>query len=404
MSVPNDLLPPLLVLSDDWGRHPTSCQHLIRHLLPRYEVCWVNLIGMRRPGLNLLTVRRGWDKLRQWLGPAGETQTLPAGLKVASPVLWPSFRSGLTRWLNRKLLLRKLAPLIEALPAPPVAITTQPTMVELVGRLPVRHWVYYCVDDFSQWPGLDHETLHTLEERLIDQADRVVAAGETLRARIRRRGRDAGLVTHGVDLDLWRRPASKAAGLEGLERPLVVFWGLVDRRLDLDFLRQLGGDLTRGTILLVGPEADPDPGLAGLPRVVRLPPLPYEQLPALAQAADVLLMPYADLAVTRAMEPLKLKEYLATGRPVVVRDLPAVRAWEDCLDRAATATAFSWLVRQRLAEGLPEAQARARRRLAQEGWEAKAEQFEQLAIGAPARAAPSGEARRRLRRSPAAKS
>jgi hypothetical protein len=36
-------------------------------------------------------------------------------------------------------------------------------------------------------------------------------------------------------------------------------------------------------------------------------------------------MPYADLAATRAMQPLKLKEYLATGRPVVVRDLPATR-------------------------------------------------------------------------------
>ena len=34
-------------------------------------------------------------------------------------------------------------------------------------------------------------------------------------------------------------------------------------------------------------------------------------------------MPYADLPVTRAMQPLKLKEYLVTDRPVVVADLPA---------------------------------------------------------------------------------
>ncbi len=50
-----------------------------------------------------------------------------------------------------------------------------------------------------------------------------------------------------------------------------------------------------------------------------------EELPALAQQASVLIMPYADLPVTRVMQPLKLKEYLATGRPVVAA--PLRRCW-----------------------------------------------------------------------------
>jgi glycosyltransferase involved in cell wall biosynthesis len=370
--------PPLLVLSDDWGRHPTSCQHVVRHLLPRYAVCWVNLIGMRRPGLDWVTLLRGWEKLRQWLGPRPGPERLPAGLRVVSPLMWPSFRSRPARWLNRTLLRRRLAPLAEDPSAAPVAVTTQPTMAELVGVLPVRRWVYYRVDDFARWPGLDHATLRRLEDRLIDRADVVVAASEELREGARRRGRDAALVTHGVDLDHWRRPAAPA--LEGLERPCVVFWGYVDRRLDLDWLCQLGRDLTRGSIVLVGPEMDTGPALAGVPRLVRLPALPYEALPAVARAADVLVMPYADLPVTRALQPLKLKEYLATGKPVVARDLPAVRAWDDCLDCAATAEEFSRLVRQRLAEGLPAQQRRARQRLERESWQAKAAEFERVAL------------------------
>ena len=71
------------------------------------------------------------------------------------------------------------------------------------------------------------------------------------------------------------------------------------------------------------PKADPEPGLIQTPRVVYVPPLPYEALPGLAREASVLVMPYADLPVTWAMQPLKLKEYLATGKPAVVRDLPA---------------------------------------------------------------------------------
>src|SRR4051794_13289727 len=49
----------LLVFSDDWGRHPSSCQHLVRNLLDQYNVTWVNTIGTRTPRLNVATLRRG---------------------------------------------------------------------------------------------------------------------------------------------------------------------------------------------------------------------------------------------------------------------------------------------------------------------------------------------------------
>jgi glycosyltransferase involved in cell wall biosynthesis len=105
-----------------------------------------------------------------------------------------------------------------------------------------------------------------------------------------------------------------------------------------------------------------------------------DQLPAIGAAADVLIMPYRDIPVTRAIQPLKLKEYLAIGKPVVVRDLPAVRPWADCLEAAASAEEFSRLVRWRLESGLDDKQRQARARLAEESWSAKAKQFEQWAI------------------------
>src|SRR5207248_2202366 len=145
-------------------------------------------------------------------------------------------------------------------------------------------------------------------------------------------------------------------------------------------VRRLSADLQEGTIVMVGPRADPDPALSELPRVVHLGQFAFEQLPALAREAAVLIMPYADLPVTRAMQPLKLKEYLATGKPTVVRDLPAVRPWADCLDCVDTAEAFSQMVRRRAHEGVPMEQQRQRARLAEESWAAKAAEFERWAL------------------------
>jgi hypothetical protein len=298
------------------------------------------------------------------------------GLRVTNPRMWPWFSRPWDRRLNRELLLRQLSPQIELLTEPVVAVTTLPIVADLVGYLPVSRWLYYCVDDFGVWPGLDGSTLQALERKLIQLVDEIVAVSETLQARIRTLGRSSHLLTHGVDLEHWQHPeSSPLLELPDLERPLVVFWGVVDRRMDLAFVSQLSADLQQGTIVLVGPEADPEPALLELPRVRHLPPVPYTRLPQLARAASVLIMPYADLPVTRAMQPLKLKEYLATDRPAVARSLPAAEAWQDCCDLADSPAEFSWHVRERIASGLPAAQRWARGRLAAESWAAKAEQF-----------------------------
>src|SRR5271163_4697261 len=86
--------PPLLVFADDWGRHPSSCQHLIRHLQGRHDVYWVNTIGTRSPRLNWSTVKRSGEKLRQWLRPANTAAKPPSGQEtvqptVLNPRMWP---------------------------------------------------------------------------------------------------------------------------------------------------------------------------------------------------------------------------------------------------------------------------------------------------------------------------
>jgi glycosyltransferase involved in cell wall biosynthesis len=180
-------------------------------------------------------------------------------------------------------------------------------------------------------------------------------------------------LTHGVDLEFWQTAHPPESELfAGLEPPFVVFWGVIDRRMDVPFVKRLAETQDRGTVVLIGPQDHPDPTLLATNRVTVRPAQPFDRLPGIAAAAAVLVMPYADLPVTRAMQPLKLKEYLATGKPVVVRDLPATREWADACDVASAADQFAGLVRERLVTGLPAHQKEARNRLAQEGWAAKA--------------------------------
>jgi len=364
---------PLLVFSDDWGRHPSSCQHLVRHLSIHRRVTWVNTIGLRPPRLDWGTFARGYDKLRSWyrLSSTNGNGSIP---RVVDPVMWPSFRSQLARGLNRRLLTRA-ARRAARKGAQPFVVTTLPLLPDLVGRFEAARWVYYCVDDYSSWPGLDGNTLRELERELLKRVDVVVAVSEVLQSHLAGLGKSSYLLTHGVDLDFWRTEALPL-DLSGNPEPLVVYWGVIDRRMDRAFLQSLSERLTGGSIVLVGPQDNPDSALFGMSRVRVHPPIPFEALPALAARASVLIAPYADLPVTRAMQPLKLKEYLATGKPVVARRLPATEQWADCADVVETPEAFAAAVLGRLRTGLPEGQRQARRRLEAESWAAKAAQFE----------------------------
>jgi glycosyltransferase involved in cell wall biosynthesis len=301
--------------------------------------------------------------------------------------MWPTFRSHFARSLNRRLLTRALGPVAEAMPQPPVVVTTLPLVADLVDQFRAARWVYYCVDDFSVWPGLDGRTMRAMEVELLPKVDAVIAVSETLQAHLAELGTPSHLLTHGVDLDFWRAPVPDALppslrALDAMPRPLAVYWGVIDRRLDPEFVKALHYIQSAARVLFVGPQDNPDPELLHLPRVEALPPLPFADLPALAARADILIAPYADLPVTRAMQPLKLKEYMATGKPVVVRKLPATAEWGDCVDVVDTPAEFARAVQLRWREGVPESQRQARKRLEGESWSAKAEQFEKWVDGA----------------------
>lgn len=369
---------PLVVFADDYGRHPSSCQHLIRRMLVDRDVLWVNTIGTRRPRFCRADASRALGRLwRMWYRPAGSQ----FGPKVIAPTMWPGFARTWQRQANRWLVGRAVSRAIKrCFDELPIVITTLPTTADLVGRIPARAWLYYCVDDFAAWPGLDGPTLKDMETDLLHRVDAVAAVSEPLAGRARNAGHEPVMITHGVDAKFWRSPAVGgepepiAAAIRAADAPRALFWGLVDERLDQPVVRALARRV--GSLWLVGPRQGQVQRMAGLSRVHMPGPVDYQHLPQLAEAADLLVMPYADLPVTRAMQPLKLLEYLATDKPVICSDLPALRCWADACDVSGRHAFVDCAVR-RADQGPSASQLHARhRRLVYESWEAKAAEME----------------------------
>jgi glycosyltransferase involved in cell wall biosynthesis len=373
----------LIVISDDWGRHSFSCQHIVERLIPFNRVLWVNTIGYRPLKFTLYDAKRSWEKIYNWIRPRqyNETESIISdNLRILDPVCLPFGAHTSIRDFNAISISRSVRKASQTWNYQrPLLISTLPTSADFIMRLDGYRTVYYCVDDFTVWPGEDGVLMRELEESLLHRVDLVVATSEKLQ-RTRSNGlRPTRLLTHGVNLDHFRSVGSvhSANDVKNLSRPVVGYYGLIDERCDLALIAEIARSLVHINFLVIGPWKVSQRPLAGLSNVKIVGKVPYAQLPAYLAPVDLLMLPYHINELAEAINPLKLKEYLATGLPVVSTPLPEVVKLQPFVHVASNADEFSLAVLNNIGCG-KRYSAELEHFLQGETWEAKAEVFSDM--------------------------
>jgi glycosyltransferase involved in cell wall biosynthesis len=368
---------PLLVFADDWGRHPSSCQHLVRRLIADHDVVWANSIGTRRLRADALTLRRGFEKLRNWR--RGLAQAEERMWVVDLPML-PVAAGRVGQLTNEWLVTRKLAAIFKKLELPaPIVLTTLPYVHRFIRGLPRQALVYYCTDDYSYWPDAQRETMQRAEDELSREADLVLGVSHALVARLSRKA-SCRYLPHGVDVGHFastRHAGPCPAELSQLEGKKIGFFGLIYEKLDFDLLASVAKSLPAADLVMIGRVDYCPESFRKLPNVRFVGPQPYQDLPRWLAALDVLLLPYVDDEMIRQSSPLKLRECLASGKPTVSVDVPEARLLEPHVRVAGDRTEFVQLVRGALSEP-DEASAARQSAVAEDDWNHRAEQLRQL--------------------------
>lgn len=364
----------LIVFGEDWGGHPSSTQHLIGHLPGENRVVWVNSIGLRRPRLTLADARRAVRKVANAIGgtPRPGPRQPDAPGPVVQPVIIPMARSAPMRALNRALLKRKVGGAAQAAGLQrPVLWISLPSAVDAIGALGESAVVYYCGDDFGALAGVDHARCMEMEAELADRADLILAASPAMAARFP--AAKTRVLPHGVDLDLFQTPVPRAADLP--EGNVAGFYGTLAEWLDYDLIAATARRLPDWHFVFVGPVAADISAIGGLPNVTLLGPRPHAELPSYSQHWTIGLIPFVDNAQIRASNPLKLREYLAAGRPIVATPFPALMPYAEHVSVATTADGFA----DALLVANSDADSAGRRAaVAAESWDARAARAAEL--------------------------
>ncbi len=208
----------------------------------------------------------------------------------------------------------------------PAVITGNPLMAGFAALKWAGSVTFYAHDDWLAYP-LHRRWWPAYEEsfaRVRGAGRRVCAVSSAAMERINPSG-PAIVIPNGIDPHEWIAPSGHAPSwADDLRRPLLVYVGSLDERIDVPALSSLARDMPEATLLLVGPLLDADhlEPLRGIENVEIRGSLGRGAVAALIRSADVGLVPHVSSPLTRAMSPLKLYEYLAGGLPVVAADLP----------------------------------------------------------------------------------
>ena len=370
----------IICFAHDWNGDPTSKTHIMRILSEKNRILWVDSIGMRRPTVSGRDARRLARKLRQI---TRGLVTVNPNLHVASPLVLPlPGVPGVDR-LNATLLSASLRYFARrAGLTRPIVWTFLPTTVGLLGRLGESRVIYHCVDEYSAFAGVPREALRRMEAELVRRADLVLASSETLAEARRRVNPRTFFVSHGVDVAHFSRALDPAlprpADVAGLAGPVIGFFGLLAEWIDLELLAAIARRRPHWTLLLLGKATVDTGALRALPNVRLVGQKPYAALPAYCRAFDVGLIPFRIDELTVRANPLKLREYLAAGLPVVSTDLPEVRKYAGLVRLAAGPEGFIEAIEAALADRNEPADRARVAAMQSESWEARVEQISEL--------------------------
>lgn len=326
----------ILCFSHDWIGDPLSKTHLMRVLSKDNRILWINAIANRMPTTSSKDVSRIYKKLRAFAEPVREVEP---NIFVLNPLAFPSYGNKSILKINQSFLAKQVKKAMRRLGFENVVnMVFNPAAGMIAGRLGESELIYYCVDEYTAFTGASRG-LKEIEDNLFRRADFVVVSAARLFDSKKHFNPNTFVIRHGTDWRHFRTALDPnlqiPADVADLPRPLIGFHGLLADWVDYELIEKTAKRFRDGSVVLIGKIAvDAEQKvkiLDNIPNIHFLGRKPYTELPAYCKAFDVALNPFAINELTLAANPLKVREYLAAGLPVVSTDIPEVHVLSDCL-------------------------------------------------------------------------
>ncbi len=329
----------LALVPDRWGGLWQSRHQILTRLARYFRVVWMSPSHAWRDTLHEVKVKAQGN---------AEAPTSP-GLSIYEPELWlPKFYGPpWLRDLTYQIRLKRAYSLLQRQGCKQLILYVwRPQFAPALSVIPHDLSCYHIVDDYA-FSDVDLP-LAEAERQIISGVDQVFIHSPALLEKKGHLNANTMFVPNGVDYRAYAQAVQEPADLSPIPHPRIGYTGWLKKQLDWPLLLELTERHPEWSFVFVGVRNTSHPEIvASIDRLARrrnvhfLGAKPYHELAGYPQHFDVCLMPYRDDDYTKYIYPLKLHEYLASGRPAVGTRIRSLEAFTHVISLPHTSQEWS---------------------------------------------------------------
>jgi glycosyltransferase involved in cell wall biosynthesis len=255
----------------------------------------------------------------------------------------------------------------------PLLWTYLHTSADLIDKLEKSMVVYDCVDEHGAFPGHDPRVVAAMEDRLVRQADVVFTSARELYQKRKDRAKEIHLVPNGADLEHFARARiddlPTPDDMAGIPGPVIGYVGFIHKWMNLEWIRSAAAQRSDWSFVLIGPVHTETGPLSHMENVHFLGEKPYAELPGYLRCFSACIIPFHRNALTVSVNPIKLYEYLAAGRPVVSAHIPELEAFADVVALVDSAEEFIQALQEQIGKNSPDEMTARQARVQAHSWD-----------------------------------
>jgi glycosyltransferase involved in cell wall biosynthesis len=363
---------------EDWWYHNRG--HIDFQLMRRFAatgtVLYINSIIMQRPKVG--------KKGQLFTKVVRKVKSIFRGLKhiengfwVFSPVSLPVNHIRWLRPLNEALLALQISSAARRLKLhTPLVWVAVPVACNIARKLRKSKLVYQRTDRFEDTPLVNSQSVSQDDKTLKREADLTIYVSTSLYEQERAQCKRAFFLDHGVDYEIFASAEKKQeipADMVDIKKPIIgYFGGIADHKVDIELVQKLTTLLPEFSFVFVGDAPKDCCDNLAYANVRLLGQKPYEQIPHYGKCFDVAILPWRRNCWTEAANPIKLKEYLALGKPVVSTPFSELNYYLDVVYQAKAPDEFAAAIVRALSENNAARIADRQNKVAPFTWDSKA--------------------------------
>lgn len=381
-------LPDILCFSStDWeGKWGSRQQVMMRFAQRGYRILFIERPAGLEHLLRYPTLRQ--RKLRRW---REGLRSIANNLWIASlpPLLPGRYYSVSVNRMNQRLTIHWTKRYLARLRfSPAILWLYNPEQGSLIGQFGCELSVYHCIDEFTAGTkGRKRRIINQLERKLLSEVDLVLANSLLTYENKLRYNANTNRIPSGTDAAHFNKAnnpnLSVHPDIAKIPQPVLTYLGNISNRVDVKLLSKIAMDHPEWSLVLIGQAYTQTVDLDQLRQysnVHFLGKRAFKKLPSLLKGTDVCLIPYVSGEINRYRSPLKLYEYLATGKPIVSTAQPEVGEYSDLVFIAESAAEFERGIQEALMEDSLEAKQKRIQTAKENSWDKRVSEMNKLIL------------------------